>query len=80
MDETENKLEEILTPVPVPPETAERLRVLIEADAKVTVREPADELLVQTHALRDQIEHQEIVAEAVHLGEFQTHERSPEGG
>ena len=33
MDETENKLEEILTPVPVPPETAERLRVLIEADA-----------------------------------------------
>jgi len=31
--DAEKKLEEILTPVPVPPDTVERLRVLVEADA-----------------------------------------------
>jgi hypothetical protein len=46
---------------------------LVKPHAEMTVGELADLLWSQPQALADQINHHEIVAEAVHLGELQTH-------
>ena len=49
---------------------------LIEADPEMAVGQLADLLVPQVGALGDQIDHHEVVAQAVHLGEVQQHQRS----
>ncbi|EQD28187.1 hypothetical protein B1A_21266 [mine drainage metagenome] len=48
---------------------------LIESDAGVTVGEPAQLLLRQRRGPGRRIEHREVVAETVHLGEADAHRR-----
>ena len=52
---------------------------LIAADAEMPVRESLRELRCDLDAPADAVDHDEVVARALHLGEFQYHFGSPSG-
>ena len=52
---------------------------LVTADPETTIGQAADQLGIDAQRLRDQVEHDEIVAQPVHLGEAQQH-RQASGG
>ena len=46
---------------------------LIEADAKVAIRQLLDDVVAEKHLLGDAVHHHEVVAQAMHLGKFNQH-------